>query len=202
MKGFLYVLLFLLAIPCFAQELDDPLDAAPPQIIVQTGIGFQWFNEIYRLSTLSVERPMGHFWQTGLHSSFYFDHNPDYYDLREFSTGFDIGVFAKYFMHGRFSGRKSGLYWGPELRFGSRRTQFYEDNVFPLPPNPIYNSYKLRTTKFLLRWGVQWKFNHAILDLSAPFGMETSKSNAPRSFYQHNETHFVLLPTLQLGYAF
>ncbi len=202
MKHFLPVLLFAFcpALSCFAQEEDAP-EKRPPYVIIQTGIGLQWFGDPYKLSTFSIERPVEQYWHLGLQGSYYFKRNPDYYYSNEFLSGFEIGGFAKYFLHGRLSGRKSGLYFGPEFRFGVRRFQYSNINVFPPPPIPEYIPYNENTTKLMMRWGVQWQFGHASLEIAAPFGIEIYKPNEA-SYNNSRESQFVLLPTMQLGFAF
>ncbi|MFN0034283.1 MAG: hypothetical protein ACKVUS_04395 [Saprospiraceae bacterium] len=202
MKNFAITLLLALSstVPCLAQD-NDPLDTPPPRLIVQTGIGLQWFSEVYKLSSVSAERPLGHYWHVGLQGSFYFQNNEDIFYSREFLGGYEVGVFSKYFLHGRFSGRKTGLYLGPEIRFGTRRFQTAFVNVFPPPPEPPYIAHKEKVTKILLRWGVQWQFGHANLEIAAPFGMESYNSTEAYSA-NGDRKHFVILPTLQMGLAF
>jgi len=203
MKCFLSIVLTLLSFHCIGQESKDPLDQRPPILILQTGIGFQWLGDSYKLYTLSVERPKG-YWHLGVQGTVYLNSQPDYYYYStEFLSGFEMGGFAKYFLHGRFSGRKSGLYLGPELRFGTRKFRLNTDNFFPAPPVPTYLPYEERITKILLRWGIQWQFGHASLELLAPFGVETYKSTLNISGYGSNhETRFVMLPGFQMGFAF
>jgi len=203
MKVFLYLLFPLLYLPVFAQDLKDPLDVPLPRGIVQTGIGMQWFGETYKLFTLTAERPLSHFWHLGVQGTFYLSNTTNYfYYSSEFLGGFEMGGFAKYFLHGRFSGRKSGLYLGPEFRFGARRFQVSLDTDFPPPPKPNYQPYKERTTKILLRWGIQWQFGHATLDLAVPLGAEIYSPTETIGLRYSTDTQFVLLPTLQLGVAF
>ncbi|MBC7775597.1 MAG: hypothetical protein H7246_09175 [Phycisphaerae bacterium] len=203
MKKFLHLPFLLLSFAGFSQDLKDPLDMPPPHVIVQTGIGLQWFGETYKLYTLSAEKPFGHFWHLGLQGTFYLKNDPDYfYYSSRFLDGFEMGGFAKYFLHGRFSGRKSGLYLGPELRFGARKFQISFDNFFPPPPQPNYQTYKERVTKIMLRWGIQWQFGHATLEVAAPFGAEFYKPSELIGVGYSKDVQFVMLPTLQLGVAF
>ena len=44
---------------------------------------------------------------------------------------YEIGLFSKFFMHGRLSGRRSHLYFGPQLRFRVRRLISNEQNEQP-----------------------------------------------------------------------
>ena len=203
MKHLLYIVLTLLSFHSIGQDLKDPLDERPPALIVQTGIGFQWLGESYKLYTLSVERPRD-YWHLGVQGTFYLDNNSDYYYYpAEFLSGFEMSGFAKYFLHGRFSGRKSGIYLGPELRFGTRKFRLSNDIFFPAPPIPTYVPYEERITKILLRWGIQWQFGHATLELFVPFGVEHYKSTLNLNGYSNdNENRFVMLPGFQMGFAF
>jgi hypothetical protein len=201
MKHFLHLSFLLLSFHCLGQALMEPLDKRTPNLIIQTGIGFQWLGDGYKLYTLSAERPSG-FWHWGMQGTFYLDNSPTYYYYSgEFLGGFEMSVFSKYFLHGRFSGRKSGLFLGPELSVGVRRFQIITDIFFP--PNPNYIPYEEHVTKALLRWGVQWQFGHATLEFASPFGVEIFKSKLSLGGYSNgNETQFVLMPSLQLGFAF
>ena len=195
-----FLLGFLTTLPCFAQ-VEDPLEKRPPTVILQTGIGMQWFGETYKLSTYSVERPVGRFWHLGLHGGYYFQNQPDFFDFHQnFLGGFEVGGFSKYFLHGRLSGHKSGFYIGPEIRVGQRRFQYSENNFFPPPPNPNYVKYQETSVKLLFRWGLQWQFGRAILEIFGPFGIEINQSNHD-AYYYSNESLFVLLPSFQLGIA-
>jgi hypothetical protein len=70
MKHLFFTVLALLSYQCIGQELKDPLDERPPALIVQTGIGFQWLGESYKLYSLSVERPRD-YWHLGVQGTFY-----------------------------------------------------------------------------------------------------------------------------------
>jgi hypothetical protein len=200
MKNLLIITLLLCSFSSMAQE-EDPLEKAPPRLIVQTGLGLQWFGEIYKSSSLSIEKPFGHFWHLGIQGNLFFQKSSEDFFATEFNDGFEIGGYAKHFLHGRLSGRKSGLYIGPDFRFGARNFQVLQTDFFPLPLIPTYYYYKESTTKILMRWGIQWQFGHANLDISAPFGIELFKTSVKVNG-NYQGTQFVLLPTLQLGYAF
>jgi hypothetical protein len=203
MKLFLQIFLLFLSLNCTAQELNELPVNHTPKLIIQTGIGFQWLGESYKLYSLSVERPRD-YWHLGVQGTFYLDNNSDYYYYpAEFLSGFEMSGFAKYFLHGRFSGRKSGIYLGPELRFGTRKFRLSNDIFFPVPPIPTYVPYEERITKILLRWGIQWQFGHATLELFVPFGVENYKSTLNLNGYSNgNENRFVMLPGFQMGFAF
>jgi len=194
------LLLLGATLPCFAQ-VAAPLEKRPPTIILQTGIGMQWFGETYKLSTFSVERPVSPYWHLGLHGGYYFQNQPNFFDFNQsFLGGFEVGGFSKYFLHGRLSGHKSGFYIGPEMRVGQRRFQYSENNFFPPVPNPTFIKYEETSVKILFRWGLQWQFGRANLEIFAPFGIEINQSNLT-SIYYSNESLFVLLPSFQIGIA-
>ena len=133
MKNLLHLPLLLLCCSSFGQDLKDPVDLPQPQIILQTGIGLQWFGNNYKLYTLAVEPSINHFWHLGLQGSFYFRDKLRYdFSNQDLLGGYEVGAFAKYFVHGRFSGHKSGLYFGPEFRFGSRKFQISFKTTTPL----------------------------------------------------------------------
>lgn len=186
---------------CLAQE--DAHEKRPPFIIVQTGIGMQWFGESYKVFMLSAERPLGAYWHVGMQGTRFLNRESEYYYYYgDLVGGFEFSVYAKYFLHGRLSGRKSGLYLGPEFRAGSRRFQIVQDIFFPPSPTPNYIKHKEKLTKLMLRWGMQWQFGHATLELAVPFGVEFFTPKANTSLGYGNDNQFVMLPTLQLGVAF
>jgi len=190
---------------CLAQDLDAPLKKRPPKVILLTGLQIQWSGESYKLYTLAAEHPVGNYWHLGLQGTFYLKNNPEYYYYSSnFLGGFEMGGYAKHFLHGRFSGRKSGLYIGPEIRHGYRNFQQVENNIFfPPPPVPSVQAYKERVTKLLVRWGLQWQFGHATLELAVPFGMERySPTTEVIGLGYSAQSQFILLPTLQFGLAF
>lgn len=204
MKHFFTTLLLSLSptLMCFAQE-ESNLDRPLPKVIVQTGIGFQWFGENYKLYHLSAEMPYTRYWHIGVQSSWYLKEQPNYYYYSEFLGGYELGAYSKYFLHGRFSGRKSGLFLGPEFRYGVRKFRTVLDNFFPLPPEPNYQYYEERVSKIMLRWGIQWQFKHAVLELSAPLGAEFYRpSDDAIGLGYSSDFQFVMLPSLQFGVAF
>ena len=202
MKHLFYGILLALfpTLPCLAQD-EDPLEKPLPKIILQTGIGLQWFGDGYKQFMISVERPASHFWHFGLQGTHYFQPQSSSSFGSEFMSGLEMGGTAKYFFHGRFSGRRTGFYIGPELRYGKRKYRYSTDNVFPLPPVPNYAYYDEKVTKIMLRWGIQYRLGHGILEISAPLGVELVGSNFP-NVSSGTETKFVLLPMLSMGVAF
>jgi hypothetical protein len=199
---FLFALLSFFASAARAQSAPKPWRA-----IVQTGIAFQWFNPNFRTALFSVERPHGPYQcygvQLNIHSP-----QPDYDDFygQNMLRGYEVGFFGKYFLHGRLTGRNSGFFLGPDFRFGKRVVREHFFDTFP--PNPeAYRDRDESAFKILLRWGVQWRFGrHALLEMSAPLGIEHRKIARFGSFgtvsgYQTSGS-LVLLPTLQLGMGF
>lgn len=204
MKHFFTTLLFSLSptLMCFAQE-ESVSERPLPKVIVQTGIGFQWFGENYKMYHLSAEIPYSRYWHLGIQSSFYLREQSSYYYTSEFLGGYELGAYSKYFLHGRFSGRKSGLFLGPEFRYGTRKFRSSLDFTFPPPPVPNYQYYEERVTKVMLRWGIQWQFRHAVLELSSPIGAEFYRpSDDAIGLGYSREAQFVMLPSIQLGIAF
>jgi hypothetical protein len=196
-------LLLLAGFPCSGQnQTDAPLP--PPFMIVQTGIGFQLFEDGFKMSTLSVEWPVGHYCNLGLQGNFFHRNNDqevyfDPYGYEEFLSSQEYGLSAEYFLHGRLSGRKSGLYLGVQMMFGSRKYQYNQSFVFP--PQPDFVQYKIATTKAMFKWGMQWRFGKfASLEFSSPFGIEFSKPSDPVSSFD-DDSRFIIMPQLQLGIA-
>ncbi len=202
MNHFFCALLLALypTLSCFAQD-EASVKKRLPEVIVQTGIGSQWFGKVYKTSTLSIERPLGSFWRLGLQGWYYFNYNADVFSVKQLLSGYEAGFYAKHFPHKQPSGRMSGFYLGPEIRFGQRRLQATTENVLSFPPSLIHETYRERLLKFLLRLGFQWQLGHATLDLSAPLGMEIYHSTL-KGYNIPKGTQFVLLPMLQLGVAF
>lgn len=186
-----------------AQALAQPIEPVLPKAVVQTGIALQWFDDIYKSWVLSAEIPQSTFVSWGAQTNIFL---PSYketasFESTDFVKGFEIGGYMKYFLHGKLSGRRSGLYLGPELRWGVREFEAVFSNVFPAPPNVEPIPYQEKAFKVLLRWGIQWQFGHATLDISAPFGLERYKDDFPDGDPE-TASRAVMLPTLLLGYAF
>ncbi len=189
----------------FAQRLPAPGEKRVPRLIVATDMGFQWFEVITRFGSLKAEYPLSAYHQVGLRLSKVFSgYSPDYYFNETLEKGsFEVGVDAKYFPHGRFTGRKTGFYIGPDIRFGERKYSADEYNFLTGMTSQI--SYKHVTSKFLFSWGVQWHFGqHAVLDIGAPIGVEYYQINDRR--YNNDNSNssktFVMLPTIMIGFAF
>jgi hypothetical protein len=199
---YLLVPVFLIiSLPCIAQE-NAPIEKPVPFLIVQTGIGIQWFGTSYKLSTYTIEKPLNRYWRLGLQGTMYFKKHFNPFSGNEFLDGYEIGPFAQYFLHRQNSGRMSRFFIGPEIRIGIRKFQMesYGD-FFPLPPTPVITPYQQHTTKFLLRVGMQWQFGHATLELAVPVGYECSKTLLS-GVISSSTNKLMMLPTIQMGLAF
>jgi len=200
---------FLTTLPCFAQ-VADLLEKQTPGILLQTGIGMQWLGENYKLSTFSVEMPVRKFGHLGLQAYYYLPENQadEFVFGSKFSGGFEIGAFAKHFLHGKLSGRKSILYLGPEIRSGKLH---HEDWFFgDFTPGLYTTKTEISNHKFLLRWGGQWLLGkHTVLEFAVPLGWQISKSRSITSNngseYRYSGPYFgkfIVAPTILIGVGF
>jgi len=155
----------------------DPVHPSQ-KMTVLTGGGLQLSRSSLNQSVLvSIETSLGDLWQLGVLGGYNFSKLPyrSYYPYERFLGCFEAGGFAKYFLHGRHSRRKSELYFGPEIRLGSFRSvvQYFGDFF---PSNYLVRNSR-HTQKFLLRCGAQWKLRrHFICELAIPLGYEYSNS--------------------------
>ncbi|MBL7809724.1 MAG: hypothetical protein JNN28_18025 [Saprospiraceae bacterium] len=195
-------LLLLLSTLSFSGFSQDSLQLdKKPLLLIQTGIGLEWFGENLKSSSLSIERPFTPFVHVGLQSNFYYPKYINYYGSVEFLEGYELGVFCKYFLHGRFSGKRTGLYLGPEIRFTKHKFRIQNDIFFPpLPQTPFLYADNTKL-KVALRWGVQRQMGHVVLEIACPFGLSFVSSNAD-TYYLEEGMQFVMMPMFQLGYAF
>ncbi len=204
MKHFLTCLAFLCCptLPCFAQT--ELLAKRPAHLIVQSGIGLQYLNSNFKFFTISIERPISEHWSVGLlwNRLFPSQHQQAFsFDLPDsFTGGYEVGGFAKYYLHGRFSGRKSGLYFGPDIRFGGRKFKRNASRFFPSVPPFESLIFSGTTTKLLMRWGYHKQLDNAVLEIFVPIGLERYRPDDTVFDTGHNR--FVMIPTLQMGLAF
>lgn len=197
--SFLFSMLCLSFSRVEAQDIEDPSARKPYQVVVQTGIALQWFDEQFKCFTLSAERPLNLYNHVGMQANFFFPN--DNYDYRDI-TGktYEVGVFAKCFLHGRLTGRRSKTYIGPDMRWGSR---VYKSTSFDNQPIEV----KASTFKFMSRIGWQYHFGPAVLELALPFGFEKenfkdeyASNSSYFSFY--DSSWFVAAPLFSLGIGF
>lgn len=199
MKRNFLPILFILGISrlCICQE-NPTLKTPRPLLIVQTGIGMQWFGQSYKLWTYSIEKPVNASCHLGFQGNLYFEEIPDFISDIHFLGGYELGGFAKYFLKSK---HKTRFYAGPELRLGVRKYKHLQIDFFPIPPNPTYLYYRENMVKLLLRCGIQRTFGHGIVELAMPMGIEYNRSNgAP--YQDSNIRKFKIMPMLQMGVAF
>ena len=122
------------------------------KVIVQTGLSLQWFDGSYSTFNLSAETQIGSYQHVGIQMSQYLDGNAIYGgEIKKNSREF--GIYGKFFLHGRLTGRKSKLYFGPELRRGARNYRISNSVFYPQPSTEEFFDYQLKVTKILVRWG-------------------------------------------------
>lgn len=186
-------------------DLPDPALAERPQVVVLSGISTEGGGDgAFQSFFLSAECPVGAYQHVGLQYGTYLpDENNYYVSLRE--GGYEIGLFSKFFLHGRLSGRRSHLYYGPQLRFGVRKMTYGRTFNSIFPGNNAPYDYQVNTTKVLLCLGGQYTLGHGVFEWSLPVGVEYERSNLPASIDQYgfgsgNRRHFILLPGIALGF--
>ncbi len=176
------------------------------KVIVQTGLSLQWFDSQYRTFNLSAETQIGSYQHVGIQLSQYLS-GYALYDGEIKKNSRELGIYGKFFLHGRLTGRKSKLYFGPELRRGIREYRISNSIFYPQPSTEEYFDYRLKVTKIMIRWGWQYHFENVVLELALPFGAEYTKSKSiyPNVSYPYDReeySNFILMPTLQLGIGF
>jgi hypothetical protein len=168
--------------------------------VVLAGLGYEWFFEEHRNQYLAVEKITADFWHLGIQGA----RTETFKEKREYSSvssSWEVGLYAKHFLRGRLSGRKSSLYIGPEFAFGQTVYEIPETLVFPSPPNVPLVYVPLNFQKYMLRWGVQWRLKRAVLEFSSPMGIKSSKSKNI-SYRDQDDSSFVIQPTIWMGFAF
>ncbi len=185
-----------------AQDIEDPSARIPYRIVVQTGIALQWFDEQFKCFTLSAEKPLNLYNHVGMQANFFFPN--DNYNYRNVTgKSYEVGVFAKCFLHGRLTGRRSKTYLGPDMRWGSRVYQ----SVGGAFSNEIIET-RASTFKFMCRIGWQYHFGPAVLELALPFGIEKESfkdenvNTGSFYYYYSDSSRFVASPLFSLGIGF
>jgi hypothetical protein len=168
--------------------------------IVLGGLGFEWFFEEHRNQYLAVEKITADFWHLGIQGARTetFKEQSDY---SRANSSWEVGLYAKYFLSGRLSGRKSSLYFGSGFAFGQTVYGIPETSVFPPPPNMPLLYLPVNIQKYMLLWGVQWRLKRAVLEFSSPMGIKSSKSKNI-NYWDQNDNSFVIQPTIWMGFAF
>jgi hypothetical protein len=188
-----------------AQEkapLFDPDVQKPSVLLVHTGASLQFtsYNGSLHVVTMCVERPITHYHQIGLFVGSYIPEPlSDYNDrsVRQSGGSVEVGVVFKYFPRGVLTGRKSGFYIGPDMRWSSRKME-ESDGFFPPTGRPVL--FSERGTKLMVNIGRQRQIRNFVLEWSFPLGFErVSSKDAPN---YTNDTGIVLAPSLSMGWAF
>ena len=187
-----------------AQLIPKNAENREPRLIVGTAIGFQWFENLNRFGALHVEIPIDKYRHIGFSVSKVFTGNSSnyYYNQSVQEGSYEVGLNSKYFLHGRFTMRKTGFYLGTDIRIGQRKYGILQYDFSTGGTVEVIE--KQKTSKFMLSWGAQWRFGrHVILDLGVPLGFELFKSKSQNySGGGYSDSYFVLLPNMMLGIAF
>jgi hypothetical protein len=132
-------------------------------------------------------------------------YNSYYYERPAQKGSFDISAFSKYFLHGRLTGRKSAIYFGPEISYGIRKVHLKTE---PFYDPAIDIKFKEKITQILLRWGLQYKIGVAVVEFNLPFGIESVKSPYQQNTYitqvssdSFRYNRLVLRPGFHMGIA-
>ena len=193
MRCFLLPVWCLLVLRLNAQGIADPSEVKPYRAIVQTGIALQWFDKQYKSFTLTVERPLNLYNHIGVQANLFFSDDP--FEYRSISgDSYEVGVFAKCFFHGRFTGRRSKTYIGPDIRFGRRE---YNNSGFFGDPSFRQSA---TTFKFMARFGWQFHLGPAVVELALPIGVEKERLEETIFFSgKSNNNWFIMAPGISLG---
>ncbi|MEO6038888.1 MAG: hypothetical protein ABIQ93_10775 [Saprospiraceae bacterium] len=188
----------LLSAQVAAIDLPDPASERQPPVIILSGIARETSDEGYRTFFLSAEHPFSPYHHVGVLYSLYLPDNTNSYYREDLQKGsYEWGFFGKFFLHGRLSGRRSHLFFGPQMRFGLRKKIFTEG----FAGNAVTYNYRVSTTKFLFSLGGQYRLGHAALEWSLPIGWEYARisSNRPSDNANSTQTHFSAIPGIALG---
>ncbi|MEO6758514.1 MAG: hypothetical protein ABIO24_03600, partial [Saprospiraceae bacterium] len=110
-----------------AIDLPDPALTPQPAMILLGGLSPEVGGEHYRTVFLSTEHPFNPYHHIGLQYTYFLPKPANTYGNRSLEKGgYDLGLYSKFFLHGRLSGRISNLYLSPQLRIGRKNRRFYE----------------------------------------------------------------------------
>ena len=179
-------------------DLPDPALERQSSLIVLGGIAPAASDETYRTFFLSTEYPFGAYHHAGVLYSIYLPDNGSGYAHQDLQKGsYELGIFSKFFMHGRLSGRRSNLFFGPQLRFGLRKKIYTEGNA----SNAVTYNYRVSTSKFLFCLGGQHQLGHGVFEWSLPIGFEYARTstNRPSDYSGLSATRLCVMPAIALG---
>ncbi len=186
-----------------AIDLPDPALAARPRLILLSGVGAEGSTDAFQTFFLSAERAVSAYQHLGVQYTSYLSAANDLYSYTTLRKGsYEIGLISKFFLHGRLSGRRSHLYYGPQLRFSSRKMLFKNSYI----NNNVPYNYQVNATKVMFCLGGQYNFGPAVFEWSLPLGVEYSRSNLPTSidpynyYSSDNSRNFTAIPSLSLGF--
>lgn len=214
MKQKIPVLLIFLSIASCAmaqrtKKLMDDSEISPGKWLLFTGMNTQ-LGEI-RIPTVffGVDLPVGPYKSIGLQLGTLMRSDLNRFQEIAIRPGsFEIAGCLKFFLHGKLSGHRSGVYLGPDFRV-SRRNYVFSATDFNFPPNPNRPTFQTKgaTLRALLNSGWQFRHNQVLVETSLPIGIEMNTTNLPfvqgQFFYdQYAGRKLVILPTISIGYVF
>ncbi len=208
-------LVFFCSLFCLAQATRANPAKKSQRVIVLSGGGMNISRSQFQQSVLlTIETPVGNFWNLGILGGYVLKKESDNRIFKNggseynFLGGFEAGGFAKHFLRGRLSGRKSEFYFGPEFRYSA----IYSEGEFYGGIIPSYYTFKSvqRAQNYLIRWGLQWKpGRRTLLDIAIPIGWQ--RSTIATSTTQNEITYtdvsrirekFMMFPSILIGFAF
>lgn len=196
MRRFFLLLLYLFSSNLNAQLTDDPSAVKPYRAVLLTGIELHEFDKQFKAFSLALERPLNLYTHIGVQGNIFFGDGPfEYRSIK--NNSFEAGIYAKCFFHGRFTGRRSKTYLGPDFRYGKRT---YNPSVLS-SFDPLERT--ATTLKLMLRIGWQYHLGPAILEISLPIGYEKERFRGSDIFFAETSNNwFVAAPGFSLGIGF
>lgn len=128
--------------------------------------------------TLTAEKPLSHYKYVGVQLNFYLEaiSQTDYTFFNTVTTydrlsgkSFEACLFYKTFLSGKYTGRKGGLYYAPELRLGQMRYQY--NLIEPFTFDGKTNISKNFMTSLGFRLGLQKEIDNMLIDICMAAGI-------------------------------
>jgi hypothetical protein len=170
-----------------------------PNLILQVGtnteLGFNFIKSVL----VSAETSIGAFNNVGIQYNSIFPSLNSAQNAIE-KNGYEFGVFTKFFPHGHLTRKRSNYFFGVDLRKGA----FSESSRNDInDPNSIYSKLNYKTTKVMVKMGLQWRFKFMVFEVSLPMGINWLSSNSEYANSLSPDystgTHFAIIPTFQFG---
>jgi hypothetical protein len=200
----LFILPLFLPALFFAQTPQHIRQAQPVRVVLMTGLGYQTLTFPNRFAFFQAEVPVNDYFRVCGRYSANFLAPSDITANFVSGSGYDVGAGLKFFAQGRFTGRKSGVFIGPELKFGVIRRTFsiFDPNTF----QPSERAFSRRSWQLLFNWGTQFRFGkHTVLEIAMPFGLlyNYERTEMPQTDPGDGlkQANFIILPHLALGIA-